>query len=79
MFHPQRKGEKLKNVRASRQQVQSLKCSNEISCQGNHNGYHFCYSILLNGFVFVAELNRPSEFEKYLACDVYLVCVTQKT
>ena len=38
-----------------------------------------CYSILLNGFVFLAVLDKPHEFEKSLACDVHLVCATQKT
>ena len=38
-----------------------------------------CYSILLNGFVFLAELDKPNEFEKSLTWDVYFVCATQET
>ena len=66
-----------------------MKCSNEISYQGNNMMISLitkmiiisneCYSILLNGFVFLEELDKPSESEKYLACGVHLVCVTQKT
>ena len=60
--------------------MQSMKCSNQFSYQGNMviiSKERF--SILLNGFVFLAELDKPSEFEKSLACDVHLVCATQKT
>ena len=35
MLHAKRKEESLKRVRVSSQQVQSMKDSNEISCQGN--------------------------------------------
>ena len=39
-----------------------------------------CFSLFfLNGFVFLAKLDRPNEFERALACDVYFVCASQKT
>ena len=33
----------------------------------------------LNGFVFLAEFDKPNEFERSLACDIYFVCASQKT
>ena len=81
MFHPKRKKELLKRMRESSWQVQSMKCSNEISCQGDDNDYHFkgMFSLIFNGFVFVAELDKPNKFERSLACDVCFVCPSQKT
>ena len=32
----------------------------------------------INGFDLV-ELDKPNEFERSLACDVYFVCASQKT
>ena len=59
-----------------------MKYTNEISCQGNDNDYHFkgMFSLFfLNGFVFLAKLDKPNEFERSLACDVCFVCASQKT
>ena len=56
-----------------------MKCSNGTSCQGNDNDYHFKFSIFfITGFD-LAELDKPNEFERSLACDVYFVCASQKT
>ena len=79
MLHAKRKEESLKRIRESSQQVQSMKCSNEINEQGNENDYHFkgMFSLFfLNGFVFLAEPVKPNEFERSLACNVYFVCAS---
>ena len=57
-----------------------MKCSNGTSCQGNDNDYPFKFSFFFfsNGFD-LAELDKPNEFERSLACDVYFVCASQKT
>ena len=43
-----------------------MKCSNELSCQGNDNDYYFkgMFFHFFNGFVFLSELDKPNEFEK---------------
>ena len=38
-----------------------------------------CFSVFLKRLVFLAELDKPNEFERSLACDVYFVCASQKT
>ena len=46
-----------------------MKCSYEISCQGNDNDYNFkglFFPIFFNGFVFLAELDKPNEIERSL-------------
>ena len=37
--------------------------------------FHFFF---VNGFDFSAELDKPNEFERSLACDVYFVCASQR-
>ena len=46
-----------------------MKCSNEISCQRNYNYYLF-KGIFLSGFVFLGDLDKPDEIEKYLVVRV---------
>ena len=43
-----------------------MKCSNEISCQGNDYDYHLkgMFFQFFFGFVFLAELDKPDEFER---------------
>ena len=57
--------------------MQSIKRSYEISCQGNDNDYHF-KGTFVPGLVFLAEIEKPNEFERPLTCDVYLACASQK-
>ena len=59
-----------------------MKCSDEISFQRNDNDCHFkgMFSLFFFiGFVFLAELDEPSEVERSLACNVYFVRASQKT
>ena len=67
MFHPKGK-EELKRMRVSSHQVKFIKCSNEISCWGNDNGYHFkgILSFVLNGFVFFAQFPKANEIRNHL-------------
>ena len=58
-----------------------MKCSDEISCQGNDNDFNFkglFFPISFNGFVFLAELDKPNDIERSLACDFYFVCANQR-
>ena len=42
-----------------------MKCSNEISCQGNDYDYHLKEMFLQFFFsVFLAELDKPDELER---------------
>ena len=47
----------------SNQQVQSMKCSNEIGCEGNYNAFMIIISSeffhFFNGFTFEAEFGNP--------------------
>ena len=39
-----------------------------------------CFSqFFFNGFVFLAELDKPNEIERSLACDFDFVCASQRT
>ena len=62
----------------SNQQVQSMKCSNEIGCEGNYNAFMIIiwneFFHFFNAFNFEAEFGKPNHFKKYLACDVHFVC-----
>ena len=52
-----------------------MKCSNEISFQGNDNDYHFkgMFFHFFNGSVSLAEFDEANEFERSLSCDFYFV------
>ena len=78
MFHPKGK-EELKRMRVSSHQVKFIKCSNEISCWGYHDDYHFkgIISIVLNGFVFFVQLLKAKEIKKSLVNDVYFLCASK--
>ena len=59
-----------------------MKCSNEIICQGNDNNYcHFkgIFSCFFQGAYFLAELDKPNDFEKSSACDVHFFGASEKT
>ena len=52
-----------------------MKCSNEISCHGSYDDYHFKvskeYCQFLNGFIWIAQIDKPNETEKSLVYDVH--------
>ena len=51
-----------------------------VSCQENENDYHFKEMFpFFQGLDSLAELDKPNEFEKSLACNVHFGFASQET